>query len=257
MGTRNSTRTTDRQAKIAAARQDAGGGANKVVVAAVVVIVAIVAVVGGVVWSQRPGDAGGPGGGTALPKGVSAMGAGYRAFADVTPKEGAPTVDVYEDFQCPACARFEELTGSTMTGLAKEGRIVLVYHVKNFLDDNLRNDSSTRAGTAAFCAADAGRFQEFHDQVFPGQPAREGDGFTDDQLTGFAEKAGITGAALETWESCVDAGTYDAYVDSVERQSFEDGVRGTPTVRIDGAEQELGAIASPEGFTAAVEAATP
>ncbi|WP_377642849.1 DsbA family protein [Oryzobacter terrae] len=256
MGSSKSTPSTDRQAKIRAASTNAGGGANRIVVGAVVLVVAIIAVVGGVIWSQRSADDA-PTGGTALPKGVAAMGEGYRAFADVTARPGAPTVDVYEDFQCPACKQFEELTGATVTGLAKEGRIVLVYHVKNFLDDNLRNDSSTRAGNAAFCAADAGRFQEFHDQVFPGQPATEGAGFTDAQLSGFAQAAGITGDALATWQDCVEGGRYDAYVDSVEKQSFADGVRGTPTVRIDGKDQELGAIASPEGFTAAVEAATP
>ena len=185
------------------------------------------------------------------------MGAGLRAYPDVTPKAGAPTVDLYEDFQCPACKQFEELAGPTITALAQEGRIVLMYHVKNFLDDNLRNDSSTRAANAAFCAADAGRFQEFHDQVFPQQPATEGAGFTDEQLTGVARAAGIAGGELTTFQACVADGRYDAYVDSVEAKSFADGVRGTPTVRIDGTDQELGAIASPEGFTAAVEAATP
>ena len=253
MGSTKSTPPTDRQAKIRAAGSGTGSGANKVVVGAVVLVVAIVAVVGGVIWSQRSGD--GSSGGTALPKGVTAMGEGYRAFADVTPKPGAPTVDLYEDFQCPACKQFEELTGSTVTSLAKEGRIVLTYHVKNFLDDNLRNDSSTRAANAAFCAADAGRFQEFHDLVFPGQPDREGAGFTDAELLGFAQAAGLSGSAMTTWQGCVDDGRYDAYVDSVEQKSFTDGVRGTPTVRIDGKDQELGAIASPEGFTAAVEAA--
>ena len=254
MGSTRSTPPSDRQAKIRAASNASGGGANKVVVAAVVAVVAIVAVVGGVIWSQRSADDT-RSGGTALPKGVSAMGAGYRAYANVTPQAGAPTVDLYEDFQCPACKQFEELTGSTIAELAKEGRIVLVYHVKNFLDDNLRNDSSTRAGNAAFCAADAGKFQEFHDQVFPNQPAQEGQGYSDDDLATFAEAAGITGDAFTTWQQCVKAGTYDAYVDSVEKQSFADGVRGTPTVKIDGVDQELGAIASPEGFTAAVEAA--
>ena len=125
--------------------------------------------------------------------------------------------------------------------------------MKNFLDDNLGNDSSTRAGNAAFCASDAGKFQEFHDQVFPNQPATEGDGFTDAQRKGFAETAGITGEALTTWQACVDAGTYVDYVNSVEEQSFADGVRGTPTVKIDGEEVELGSIASPELLTQAIE----
>lgn len=245
---------TARQAKVEAARSGAGGGANKIVVATVVVIAAIVAVVVGVILSTRGDDA--PAAGGALPPGVSAMGEGFPAFSDVTPEPNAPTVDLYVDYQCPACAQFESLVGPTITGLAEDGRIRLVYHVKNFLDDNLGNDSSTRAGTAAFCATDAGRFQEFHDQVFPGQPAQEGEGFTEERLTEFATAAGIEGEALTTWESCLSSGRYDAYVDSVESTSFEDDVRGTPTVRINGEEQDLNAIVTPEGFTQAVEAAT-
>lgn len=243
-----------RKARIEAARKSAGSdGANTIVVATVVVIVAIIAVVGGVIWSSR-GEEPAAGGG-ALPTGVTAMGSGYRAFPEVTAQPGAPTVDLYEDFQCPACAQFEAVVGPTIMGLATEGKITLVFHVKNFLDDNLGNDSSTRAGTATFCAADAGKFREYHDQVYAGQPAREGEGFTDERLTEFARAAGLSGQALTTWESCLSSGRYDAYVDSVEKASFEDGVRGTPTVRINGKDQELSAIWSPEGFTAAVEAA--
>jgi protein-disulfide isomerase len=143
-----------------------------------------------------------------------------------------------------------------MTGLAREGKISLVYHIKNFLDDNLRNDSSTRAANGVFCAADAGKFQEYHDQVFPNQPANEGDGFTDAQLRTFAENAGVTGDALSTWQTCFDAAKYTDYVNSVETQSFEDGVRGTPTVRIDGTVVDLSTIASPELLTKAVEDAS-
>ena len=145
---------------------------------------------------------------------------------------------------------------TTITDAAQQGRIRLVYHVKNFLDDNLRNDSSTRAGNAAFCASDAGKFQEFHNTIFPNQPATEGDGYTDAQLKGFAEQAGVTGAALTTWQQCYDANKYVDYVNSVEEQSFADGVRGTPTVKIDGTDVELSTIASPELLTQAIQNAT-
>jgi protein-disulfide isomerase len=250
------TAASARQAKIQAAQKSQGGGANKIVVATVVVIVAIIAVVAGVIWAQSSQQDDITGGGNALPPGVSALGEGFPAFTDVTPAAGAPTVDVFLDYQCPACASFEGALGPTMTGLAQEGKMKLVYHVKNFLDDNLKNDSSTLAGNAAFCAADAGKFEEYHEQVFPNQPAREGDGFTDAQLKGLAENVGITGEALTTWQSCLDAGKYSDYVNSVEAQSFEDGVRGTPTVRINGEIVDLGSIGSPELFTQAVENAT-
>ncbi|MGL4742988.1 MAG: DsbA family protein [Dermatophilaceae bacterium] len=251
-----STPQNARQAKAQAVASSSGPRVNPVVAAAVVVILVIVAVVGGVVWSQgRADDSGTRSTELTLPSGVTESGAGYVAFADVTPATGAPTLDVYEDFQCPACAQYEATMGSTIRDLAQQGKIRLVYHVKNFLDDNLGNDSSTRAGTAAFCAAAAGRFHEFHDLLFANQPAREGDGFTDTQLRELAGRAGISGSALSTWQSCSDAGRYDAYLDSVEDRSGRDGVNGTPTVRLDGKDvtQQAG---TPEQLTALVEAAT-
>jgi protein-disulfide isomerase len=171
-------------------------------------------------------------------------------------KKAAATVDVYEDFQCPACAQFESILGPTLQNLGEAGKAKVVYHVKNFLDDNLGNDSSTRAGNAAFCASDAGRFQEFHNQVFAHQPAKEGAGYTDETLKGFAQAAGISGAALTTWQKCLDAGTYVDYVNSVEHQSFSDGVRGTPTIRINGSDVELQSIGTPELLTQAIQNAT-
>lgn len=245
-----------RQAKIQAAQKSQGSGANKIVVATVVLVVAIIAVVVGVVWSQQSQEKAVTGGGNALPTGVSALGAGYPAFQDVTAAANAPTVDIYEDFQCPACASFEAALGSTFQDQARAGKIKLVYHVKNFLDDNLRNDSSTRSANAAFCASDAGKFETFHNTIFPNQPATEGDGFTDAQLKAFAEEAGVTGEALTTWQQCFDNNKYVDYVNSVEEQSFKDGIRGTPTVRIDGKVVDLQDIASVELLTQAIQNAT-
>jgi protein-disulfide isomerase len=243
---------TARQAKIQAASSRQRSGASVIIVATVVVIVAIVAVVGGVIWTQRSTDTSGP---SALPRGVTAPGAGFPAFTGVTPATGAPVLDLYEDFQCPACAVFEQRLGGTIRELAQQGKLKLNYHIKTFLDDNLGNDSSTRAGTAAFCAADAGKFQQFHDQVFPGQPATEGAGFTKAELRGFAERAGISGPALDTWQRCADARTYDSYLESVEKKSFEDKVTGTPTLRLNGKDVPLEQVQSPEQLMALVDGA--
>jgi protein-disulfide isomerase len=251
----SSSAASTRQAKIQAAQKSSGGGANKIVVATVVVVVAIIAVVGGVIWTEQSKKNEITGGGNALPPGVTELGAGYPAFTDVKAQPGAPTLDVYEDFQCPACKAFEDALGPTVEELAKAGKVKLVYHVKNFLDDNLRNDSSTKAGNAAFCAADDGRFQEYHDQLYANQPT-EGAGFTDAELKGFAEASGITGPALETWQSCYDAGKYVDYVNSVEKKSFADGVRGTPTLQLNGKPMDLSQVNTPQLFTQAIENAT-
>lgn len=250
------TATSARQAKIqAASKASGGGGANKIVVATVVVVVAIIAVVVGVVWSQAQRQAA-VGTSTATPAGAS-MGQGYRAFADVKLQPGAPTVDLYEDFQCPVCRQFEAAAGTTVESLAKAGKIELVYHVLNFLDDKTGAQNSTPAANGAFCAAADGKFQEFHDAVYAAQ-VEEGTDVTDSDLDGWARTAGISGAQLTSWKSCVDAGTYTRYVSSVNDAAFEkQGVVGTPTVKIDGKDQDLAAIVQdPQVLEQAVQAAT-
>ncbi len=127
------------------------------------------------------------------------MGEGYRAYADVTTVAGAPTVDLYEDFQCPNCGQFEAILGSTVKDLAQQGKIVLKYHVMNFLDDKGGIQNSTPAGNGAFCAAEDGKFPEFHDAVYAAQ-VPEGTDVSQAALDGWAKTAGITGDALHDVE---------------------------------------------------------
>ena len=154
-------------------------------------------------------------------------------------KPGAPTLDLYEDFQCPICGQLEKLFGAQIRSLAAAGDVKLVTHTMSFLDDNLKNDSSLRAASAAACAADAGRFGPYHDAVYAGQPAKEGQGYTDAQLESFARQAGITGSALTTWQQCVKSGQHTAYVKAVQTQSEKDGVFGTPTLKLNGTVLDL------------------
>ena len=106
-----------RQAKIEAARKNTGGATNKIIVGAVVVVVAIIAVVAGVVIAdQKKQDRVGTS--TAVPAAAGSMGEGFVANKDVTLVAGAPTLDIYEDFQCPACAQFERIMGPTVDDLA-------------------------------------------------------------------------------------------------------------------------------------------
>lgn len=244
-----------RQAKIEAARKNTGSGANKIIVAAVVVVVAIVAVVGGVVIaSQQKQDRVGTS--TAVPAAAGAMGEGFVANKDVTLVAGAPTLDVYEDFQCPACAEFERGAGSTITDLAEQGKIKLVYHLKTIIDSNTGTTHSLTMGNAALCAADAGRFQPFHDAVYANMPAQEGAGWTKAQTEGFAQKAGLSGEALDTWQSCVDDKKYTAYVESTEDASTKAGITGTPTIQLAGKTLDLNQVGDAAGLVAAIEAAT-
>jgi protein-disulfide isomerase len=72
--------------------------------------------------------------------------------------------------------------------------------------------------------------------VFANQPATEGAGYSQQQLLDFGTKAGITGAAYTTFESCVKNATYADWAGN-SYQAFQDaGVPGTPTAYLNGTE---------------------
>lgn len=255
MAKKASAAQTARQAKIEAARKNTGGGANKIVVGAIVLVVAIIAVVGAVVVAEQNKKSR-VGTSTAVPAAAAGMGEGFFANKDVTLVAGAPTLDIYEDFQCPACAQFEQVMGGTIDDLAKQGKVKLVYHLKTIIDANMGTEHSLTMGNAALCAADAGTWQPFHDLVFANQPAQEGQGWTDAQTKGFAEKSGISGAALDTWSTCVEERTYAKYIESTEDASAKAGITGTPTVLLGGEKVDFKKVSTPDALVAAVEAAT-
>lgn len=221
-----------RKAKIQAAAPRGGGGANKFVVGTVVVVLVIAAVVTAVILGSRSQDKAATAGGAALPVGAPSMGAGL--VVNPSAPANVPTIDLYEDFQCPVCAQFERIFGMQLAEMAKANQIKLIAHPLSFLDANLRNDSSNRASNAAACAADAGKFMQYHSATFQGQPAREGAGYTDAQLAQFAQAAGITGPALATWDKCYSDKSHNQWVQSVQTQSEKDGVNGTPTIKLNG-----------------------
>ena len=250
--TSGSTSRKDK-ARAAAPRQ----GANRAVIGAVVAVLVIVGVVVAILLGS--GGSATPGGSTApassaLPAGATGPGGGIVVNPGKA-RAGAPTLDLYEDFQCPICGQLEKLFGAQIRSMAAAGDMKLVTHTMSFLDDNLKNDSSLRAASAAACAADAGRFSQYHDAVFAGQPAKEGQGYTDAQLQTFATQAGITGSALTTWQQCVKSGQHTAYAQAVQTQSEKDGVFSTPTVKLNGTALDLQKL-TPAYLAAQVKAAT-
>lgn len=159
------------------------------------------------------------------------------------------TVDVYEDFLCPACGSFERRDGTAIEDALSAGKVKVRYHVVNILD-NLSNPPgySTDAGNAALCAAQAGKFPAYHASLFANQPHEGGRGFTDDQLVKLGSDVGVTG---QDFESCVRNGTHDATIgagagaasaDESLQRSYPDGRRafGTPTIVIDGKIIDIG-----------------
>ena len=129
-----------------------------------------------------------------------------------------------------------EISEGTPRGFAFEPSGNHLAHVTSLLDRNLGNDASERAVAAWGCAIDAGKTREYHDAVYANRPKTEGDGYTDEQLIGFASTAGIEGAALDTFTKCFTDRTYLNWSANSTDIFYSSNVAGTPYALLNGVE---------------------
>ncbi|MBK6887093.1 MAG: thioredoxin domain-containing protein [Tetrasphaera sp.] len=245
---RHAAPESSRRDKIQQAAGSVRTGPSPMVIGGVVAIVAIIVVVAWTIIANNNAKSAQSKGGSQLPKGVAAMG---QPFTRGTPAAGAPTLDIYEDFQCPGCHQFETTFGAAVRAMAEAGTAKVNYHIMSFLDDRYRGENSVRAATGAFCAAAFDRFGQFHDSVYANAPAKEGQGWTDAQLEQFATDSGITGADLTSWKTCYTGRAMQQYIVSMETAGEKDGIVNTPTIKLNGTAMTLDGM-DPASFTKAV-----
>jgi protein-disulfide isomerase/uncharacterized membrane protein YphA (DoxX/SURF4 family) len=158
-------------------------------------------------------------------------------------KKAAATVDVYEDFQCPNCLNFEKAVGTTMEADVRANRAQVRYHPISILDASSNgNRYSSRAANAALCASDVSvdAFVAYHNVLYGSyqgkqvQPGENGRGRTDKQLESYAQAAGIKGADLTTFDSCVTSEKYRALEQAITDNASKHGINGTPTIKVNG-----------------------
>jgi protein-disulfide isomerase len=145
--------------------------------------------------------------------------------------DGPIGIDAYEDFQCPFCRMFEEQSGATLRQLIAQRIATVVYHPLAFLDAASTTRYSSRASTASGCAADAGRFADYHDILYVNQPPEGSAGLTDEQLIALGVGIGIDNA---DFPRCVALHAYLSWTEYVTERAIARGVQGTPTVLVDG-----------------------
>jgi protein-disulfide isomerase len=136
------------------------------------------------------------------------------------PANAPVKVVVFSDFECPYCARvvptLHELYGKY------PGKIRMVF--RDFPLD--MHESARKAGEAAHCANDQGKFWEYHDRLFAHQ-----DRLKERDLVEHAKELKLdTGA----FEKCLQSGRYKEDVERDRQEGERLGVTGTPAVFING-----------------------
>jgi protein-disulfide isomerase len=142
------------------------------------------------------------------------------------------TVELWEDFQCPACREFETAHRATLERWARQGVVQLVYKPVSFLDRASTTQYSSRAMNAAAAVVDAApaAFPAFHDLLFTHQPAEGGAGLTDAELVDLAVRAG---APRDAVASALAGRRFQGWVGQ-RTEDFSRRYTGTPTTVVDG-----------------------
>lgn len=257
----------DRRERAAAARAAAQAGEKRRertvrIIGAVAVVVVVAGIIGvALVARNTGGSASGievvePDPSAPVPEGV--LGADSEWPFGVpygSGGENVPVLELWEDFQCPACGALEVANGDGIAELAETGVVRLIWRPTGFLDRNLGNDASNRAIGAWGCAMDAGYTREFHDAVYANQPAVEGDGWSNEELIGIAEGVGMSGEELDSFTQCVDEGTYRPWAANSTQEFYTGNVGGTPFGLLDGVEVPNATLADKAALLAEVTAA--
>ncbi|WP_162140727.1 DsbA family protein [Jongsikchunia kroppenstedtii] len=157
---------------------------------AIVVVIAVIAI--GIVASDKDKS------GKSLPQDQLAQTTLYTAVKPgATP---AATLDLFEDFQCPACQSFEKQYGEQIVQAINDGKLSVRYHMVNFLDRSGKY-SSRAAGAAKAVAAENNLdlYLNFHTKLYDQQPPEtNADGLSNEQLAQIAASVGASPATQQT-----------------------------------------------------------
>lgn len=231
-------------------------------IGAVVVLVVIGAMLSAVIIT---GKSKGPAtnSAAALPTGVTKDTYGVKVGPAWTAANASsiPMLQIWEDFQCPACGQFEKSSGAALSALIDAGKVRVEFRPTIFIDEKVRqqnlqagNPNSSLLATMAFgCAVDAGKALEFHSQVFSRQPSVEGQGYSLATMNEAAQAAGITDAALTTFTSCLTDKKYEGWVNNSYDLFSKEGVTSTPTGILNGKELPSDSLFDPVALGKAIE----
>lgn len=164
-------------------------------------------------------------------------------------------IEVYEDFQCPACRIYSNEVEPLVTeNHVANGEVYYVFRQYPFLDDRAPSKESDQAANASMCAAEQGRFWDYHDILFANWNGENQGSFSDKRLLAFAEALGLD---TETFTACFEENRYQDQIQADLAAGNAAGVQGTPSVLVNGEIVRPGYVPTYEDIERMIEVSLP
>ncbi|KGA03823.1 hypothetical protein GM49_0125 [freshwater metagenome] len=144
-------------------------------------------------------------------------------------------IDIWEDFQCPACRSFTAVNNEYIKKIILEKKAKVVYHPLTFIGERSSNgvNESVIAANAAACAMDEGKFLEMHELIYQNQGAENTGRYSKEFMIMLGIQAGLSSAK---YQDCVSNGKYDDWTKASASYAAVKNVNSTPTVSVNGKE---------------------
>jgi len=168
------------------------------------------------------------------------------------------TIDIFEDFQCPACQFFtESVEPLVIENLVATGKARYVFHNYPFIDGNgaTGGGESDQAANAAMCANEQGKFWDMHATLYANWEGENQGNLSDRRLQAMADSIGLD---MNAFNDCFNANKYEEDIQSDFELGEQMRVSGTPSVFVNGNKVgQPGKIASYDEIAQAVNAINP
>lgn len=161
---------------------------------------------------------------------IQRIGAPISENVPVLASEGGSsnvTMVEFGDYQCQYCARFHnETKDQIMDNFVNTGELRFVF--KDFVINDLPSDrASTLAAEASYCAADQGKYWQYHDVLYDNSRGENTGWVTEDSLKQFATRIGIQN--LTEFSGCLQNHAHQDLVEANTQLANGLGLRSTPS----------------------------
>jgi protein-disulfide isomerase len=139
------------------------------------------------------------------------------------------TVRMYEfsDFRCPYCAKYNLESGKKIfSKYVDQGKVYL-----GFVHLAILGEDSVRAAVASECAAEQGKFWEYHDLLFAQREGGKTPDYSTENLKALAQQLNLNSTRFA---ECLDSEQYAATVLQQTQFAHQMGLTSTPSFLING-----------------------
>jgi protein-disulfide isomerase len=153
------------------------------------------------------------------------------------PVDAPVTVMVFDDFQCPYCARLVPMIEKVMETYPTQVRVVFKHFPLNM------HKFARQAAIASIAARNQGKFWQLHDQLFANYNQ-----LNEEKIRELAASVGLD---MERFDKDIENPALQQEISADMQLGTSSGVRGTPAVYINGVQLKDRSLA---GFRKAIDA---